>query len=342
MSGRGTQEQRPWTPGAAAVEPLKPTDPAEIGGHRLIARLGAGGMGVVYLARTAHGSPVALKVIRAEHAADPGFRARFRREAEAAARITGRWTVPATAADAEAREPWLATAFIPAPSLAEAVADHGPLPLRTVRILGERLAEALADVHATGLVHRDVKPANVLLAADGPRLIDFGIARTAEATALTAADSVIGSPGYLSPEQAQARAGEIGPPSDVFALGCVLAYAVTGRRPFGSGTVATILFRTVHEKPELDGVPEPLVALVRECLAKDPGARPTASAVRERLAGAVAAGADWLPPALPRLIAERSARVLALPVPEPTQLDTAPAAPRPPVGRRRLLGLGAA
>ncbi|MFI6939182.1 bifunctional serine/threonine-protein kinase/ABC transporter substrate-binding protein [Streptomyces sp. NPDC050418] len=336
------------------MDPLKPGDPAEIGGHRLIARLGAGGMGVVYLARSAQGSPVALKVIRAEYAADPGFRARFRREAEAATRITGRWTVPATAADAEARAPWLATAFIPAPSLAEAVAGHGPLPPRTVRILGERLAEALAEVHATGLVHRDVKPANVLLAADGPRLIDFGIARTAEATALTAADSVIGSPGYLSPEQAQARAGAIGPPSDVFALGCVLAYAATGRRPFGTGTVAAILFRTVHEEPELDAVPAQLTALVRDCLSKDPAARPTADEVRTRLAGAAATGADWLPPALPRLIAERSARVLDLPVPEPTEADTpavtpattpGPATPadlRRRLTRRRLLTLGSA
>ncbi|NUK10405.1 ABC transporter substrate-binding protein [Streptomyces lunaelactis] len=324
------------------MRPLTADDPAGIGGHRLLGRLGAGGMGVVYLARSSGGALVALKVIRAEHAADPAFRARFEREARAASRITGRWTTPVSAADPQAREPWLATAFVPGPSLAEAVALHGPLPCATVCVLGERLAEALIEVHEAGLVHRDVKPGNVLLALDGPRLIDFGIARAAGATALTATDMVIGSPGYLSPEQAQAgRAGETGPPSDIFSLGCVLAYAASGRRPFGTGTPAAVLFRTVHEEPELDDVPGRLLPLVSACLAKDPGERPTAEDVRAGLAGPGSRSGEWLPAALPRLIAERSARVLELPDPEPQEpTQTGTGAVVLVHTRRRFLAMG--
>jgi ABC-type branched-subunit amino acid transport system substrate-binding protein len=322
------------------VRALKPGDPPFVGGYRLLGRLGAGGMGVVYLARSTGGALVALKVIRAEYASDHDFRARFRREAEAAAGLSGRWVVPVTAAAPQAREPWLATAFVPGPSLAEAVALHGPLPDRTVRALGARLAEALTEVHAAGLVHRDVKPGNVLLALDGPRLIDFGIARGTGATALTASDVVIGSPGYLSPEQARARDGGMGPPSDVFSLGCVLAYAATGRRPFGTGTPAAVIFRTVHEEPDLDAVPWALVPLLTGCLAKDPRARPTAPEVRDALAGEGEGEDDWLPPVLPRLIAERSATVLALPDPGPSTRVLPPE--RPGLARRRLLTLGSA
>ncbi|MGX1910351.1 bifunctional serine/threonine-protein kinase/ABC transporter substrate-binding protein [Streptomyces phaeochromogenes] len=364
---------------------LKPGDPPFVGGYRLLGRLGAGGMGVVYLARSTGGALVALKVIRAEYAADHDFRARFRREAEAASGLTGQWVIPVTAAEPAAREPWLATAFVPGPSLAEAVTLHGPLPERTVRALGARLAEALTEVHAAGLVHRDVKPGNILLALDGPRLIDFGIARSTGATALTASDVVIGSPGYLSPEQARARGGDIGPPSDVFSLGCVLAYAATGRRPFGTGTAAAVIFRTVHEEPDLDAVPWTLVPLLTDCLAKDPAARPTAQEVRDALAGesnregesaggradewkagrageeageqagrageeegeqageGVGEGADdWLPPSLPRLIAERSSAVLALPDPDPGPTTLVQPLEGPAVSRRRLLTLGSA
>ncbi|WP_078845484.1 bifunctional serine/threonine-protein kinase/ABC transporter substrate-binding protein [Streptomyces physcomitrii] len=304
------------------MQPLKPGDPAAVGGHRLLARLGAGGMGVVYLARSEGGGLLALKVIRAEYAADPRFRARFRREA-AAARTGGRWLLPVTAADPDGRTPWLATAFAPGPSLAEAVDTYGPLPERTVRILGARLAEALTEVHGAGLVHRDLKPGNVLLALDGPRLIDFGIARADGATALTATDLVIGTPGFLSPEQAQARGAEVGPPSDVFSLGALLAYAATGRRPFAAATIAGTLFRTVHEPPDLDGTPPALLPLLRSCLAKEPMARPTGGEVRGWLEadpvspGCPAPSDDWLPAPLPGLIAERSAAVLALPDPDP-------------------------
>ncbi|WP_210588581.1 bifunctional serine/threonine-protein kinase/ABC transporter substrate-binding protein [Streptomyces sp. GESEQ-35] len=324
------------------MERLLPSDPSLIGGHRLAGRLGAGGMGVVYLARSPHGAWCALKVIRAEYADDQGFRARFRREAELASRLTSRWTVPVVAADADARSPWLATAYVPGPSLAEAVALHGPWPEAQLRGLGTVLAEALDGVHAAGLVHRDVKPANVLLAVDGPRLIDFGIARAVGATALTTDGSVVGSPGYLSPEQA--RGHTVGPPSDVFSLGCVLAHTVTGRPPFGTGGAAAVLYRTVHQEPDLDGVPEGLDRTVRRCLAKEPERRPSARELRDIL-GEFAADA-WLPEGLPALVAARAARVLDLPVPEPTMVaGPAPVDPydaQPSPTRRRLLVAGAA
>ncbi|MFJ4824682.1 bifunctional serine/threonine-protein kinase/ABC transporter substrate-binding protein [Streptomyces bacillaris] len=268
------------------MRPLTSQDPRAVGPYRTLARLGAGGMGVVYLARSAGGALAAVKVIRAEHAADPRFRARFRREAEAAGRITGPWVVPVLGADTEAREPWLATAFVPGPSLGEVVGARGALPAETVRALGVRLAAALATVHAGGLIHRDVKPGNILLALDGPRLIDFGIARHPGATALTATDAVLGTPGYLAPEQASA--GPVGPACDVFSLGCVLVYAATGRPPFGAGGAAGVLFRTVHEEPDLDGVPPALLPLVTACLTKNPGARPTAGEARDRLVGGAA------------------------------------------------------
>ncbi|MFF8508861.1 bifunctional serine/threonine-protein kinase/ABC transporter substrate-binding protein [Streptomyces sp. NPDC015492] len=322
------------------MQPLRKADPSTLAGYRLLGRLGAGGMGVVYLARTAGGALAALKLIRAEHAADPGFRERFRREARAAERITGRWVVRVLGADPEAREPWLATEYVPGPSLAEAVALHGALPEATVRALGARLASALADMHGAGLVHRDVKPGNVLLALDGPRLIDFGIARSAGATALTATDAMIGTPGFLAPEQARAAgSGEVGPASDVFSLGCVLAYTLTGERPFGTGGVAAVVYRTVHEAPALDGVPAALLPLVAACLAKDPADRPAAAEVRAALGGADGPAGDWLPPGLPALIAQRSAQVLDLPVAEPTLL-VAPE-PRGP-SRRRVLVAGSA
>lgn len=192
------------------MEKLRPSDPPRIGGHRLIGRLGTGGMGVVYLGRTDTGALAAIKVILPEYAADDAFRTRFRREAEAARRVDSPWAVPVTGADTEGEQPWLATAFVPGPALSEAVARCGPLPARSVRVLGRLLARALTAVHTAGLVHRDVKPGNVLLTVDGPRLIDFGIARAADATALTATDLVVGTPGFLSrnrPPEAARRPG---------------------------------------------------------------------------------------------------------------------------------------
>ena len=330
---------------------LRAEDPEFLGGHRLLARLGVGGMGVVYLARTADGTPVALKVIRAEYAADPGFRARFRREVRLATGLTGRRVVAVTAADTEARAPWLATAFVPGPSLAEAVDGLGPLPAHTVVTLGAQLAQALGELHAVGLVHRDVKPGNILLVPDGPRLIDFGIAKGAGTTALTAPDAVIGTPGYLSPEQTRTRGGEVGPAGDLFSLGCVLAYAATGRRPFGTGEAPAVLYRTVHEPHDPTGLaqlPPPLRTVIDACLTKDPALRPTAAAVHSALTDEKhpddnpSTAPAWLPPAVLRLIAERSARAL-----DPPPRTAGPPAPDPlntptPHGmsRRRVLTIG--
>ncbi|MEU0405574.1 bifunctional serine/threonine-protein kinase/ABC transporter substrate-binding protein [Streptomyces sp. NPDC006197] len=325
-------------PEPGALQPLLPADPSSIAGYRLLGRLGAGGMGVVYLGRTAAGELAAVKVTHADQADQPDFRARFRREVEAARRVSSPWAVPVTGADPDAPEPWMATAFVAGPSLGEAVTAHGPLPERSVRLLGWSVARALAAVHAAGLVHRDVKPGNVLLAVDGPRLIDFGIARATGETALTATDMVVGTPGFLAPEQAEARTDAIGPPADVFALGCLLVYAATGRPPFGTGAVDALMYRTVHDEPDLTGVPEGLLDLVRACLAKDPTARPAAAEIGMRLVEDTPGdGADWLPAPVVRTIAERSARMLALPEIDATEAPTAP----PAKSRRGFLLLGA-
>ncbi|MFF7467782.1 ABC transporter substrate-binding protein [Streptomyces sp. NPDC008092] len=332
-------------------EALRPSDPSAIGGFRLLRRLGTGGMGVVYLGRSETGALAAVKVIRAGSGADDGFRARFAREAELAARVDNPWVVPVLGADATAREPWLATGFVAGPSLAEAVAAHGPLPVAAVRVLGSLLGEALAAVHAAGLVHRDVKPGNVLLAVDGPRLIDFGIARAADDTALTASGMVVGTPGFLAPEQARGEGATAA--SDVFALGCVLAYASTGRPPFGTGAPDALLYRTVHDEPGLDGVTGELRAALDACLAKDPGERPDADGLRVRLrpardprVGPVADAAQppsaWLPDPVARMVAARSAESLALPDIEPTVVDDPGTGQPARQARRRLLLAGGA
>ncbi|MFE1292233.1 bifunctional serine/threonine-protein kinase/ABC transporter substrate-binding protein [Streptomyces sp. NPDC058751] len=343
------------------MEPLRSSDPARVADHRLLRRLGAGGMGVVYLARTPGGALVALKVLLAEYAEEPGFKERFRREVEVARRVDSPWVVPLVDADPDAEAPWLATAFVPGPSLAEAVTAYGPLPEHGLRLLGARLAEALGEVHRAGLVHRDLKPGNVLIAHDGPRLIDFGIARAPEDHTLTATGMVVGTPGYLSPEQAEGRGGDgIGPASDVFSLGCVLAFAATGRAPFGGGAVDALLYRAVHDPADLEGVPAGLLDVLGRCLEKDPARRPDAdelvreltadgaargegSSEDEEASGAVprdegvseaaprdAGASGWLPEPVTRLIAERSAAALALPDIEHTLAPSdTPSAARP-------------
>ncbi|QJT01330.1 ABC transporter substrate-binding protein [Streptomyces asoensis] len=346
------------------MEPLRTGDPSRIGRYRLLRRLGAGGMGVVFLARAPGGAIAAVKTVRSSYADETGFRTRFRREIEAARQVRSPWVVPLLDADADAETPWLATSYVPGPSLAETVDTFGPLSLASVRMLGVRLAEALETVHGAGLVHRDVKPGNVLLAPDGPRLIDFGIARAPEATALTSSGVIVGSPGFLSPEQARARGGEIGPPSDVFSLGCVLAFAATGVRPFGGGGAAGMLLRTVYEEPDPTAVPDSLAPLLRACLAKDPTARPTVAHLRRTLDEEVpetdsAERSDWLSAPVTRLINDRAAAVLTLGTIEPTQVSasastvptvspeaatlTAVTAAPPParaIGRRGFLRLG--
>ncbi|MFE7425691.1 bifunctional serine/threonine-protein kinase/ABC transporter substrate-binding protein [Streptomyces sp. NPDC057545] len=327
------------------MDALRASDPSRIGGHRLLGRLGAGGMGVVYLGRADSGALAAIKVILPEYAEDGDFRARFRREVEAARRVDSPWVVAVTDADTGGERPWLATEFVAGPALSEAVARCGPLPARSVRVLGRLLSRALASVHAAGLVHRDVKPGNVLLTTDGPRLIDFGIARAVDATALTATDLVVGTPGFLSPEQATRSGTAAGPASDVFSLGCLLAYAATGRPPFGSGAVEALLYRTVHDEPDLDGMDDPeLRSLLGELLAKEPAARPDAARLDELIVEDAPDGSiDWLPEDVVRLIAVRSTAMLALPDIDATVADeptTAAAAPAP--GRRGLLLLAGA
>ncbi|WP_329025914.1 bifunctional serine/threonine-protein kinase/ABC transporter substrate-binding protein [Streptomyces sp. NBC_00690] len=320
------------------MDDLRPGDPARIGGHRLLGRLGAGGMGVVYLGRTDAGALAAIKVILPEHAGDEDFRARFRREAEAARRVDSPWAVSVTDADTEAERPWIATEFVPGPTLSDVVARRGPLPVRSVMALGRLLSRALAAVHGAGLVHRDVKPGNVLLTADGPRLIDFGIARAADTTALTATGLLVGTPGFLAPEQVSGSTA--GPEGDVFSLGCLLVYAATGRTPFGGGAVDAVLYRTVHAAPDLDGVDDAsLRALLEHCLTKEPGERPSAAGLDTLIPQDMPAGAaaGWLPEDVVRLIADLSIALLALPDIDATVTDERPGPPRPGSTRRQTL-----
>ncbi|MEU6233248.1 serine/threonine-protein kinase [Kitasatospora sp. NPDC047058] len=299
------------------MEPLAADDPRQVGEYRLLRQLGAGGMGRVYLGRTAGGRTVAVKVVRHDLAGDAEFRARFRHEVAAARRVGGTWTAPVLDADTEGGHPWVATGFVAGPALGDAVREFGPLPEPTVRTLGVGLAEALTHVHGLGLVHRDVKPSNVLLTLDGPRLIDFGIARALDsATVLTQSGQVFGSPGFMSPEQASGLPA--GPPSDVFSLGTVLAFAATGIQPFGSGVSAPVLlYRVLHEEPDLSGLAGPLRVIVRDCLAKDPAARPTPGQLRERLDGDGEAAArlahgNWLPASLAAAVGRSAVQLLDL------------------------------
>jgi serine/threonine protein kinase len=302
------------------MQPLDPGEPRSIGAYRLLGRLGAGGMGRVYLGRSAGGRTVAVKAVHPHFALDDEFRSRFRREVEAARRVGVEWTAPVLDADPDAPVPWVATGYVAGPSLSQAVAEHGPLPAASVRVLGFGLARALTAVHALGLVHRDVKPSNVLLPLEGPRLIDFGIARATDGTAsLTSTGVSVGSPGYMSPEQILGK-GVTGA-ADVFSLGAVLAYAATGTAPFAGDSSAALLYKVVHEEPELGSLEGELRELAAVCLAKDPAARPAPDEVADRLSAGPAGAAGWLPGPLVEQISRAAVELLHLdssPPPEPT------------------------
>lgn len=289
-------------------------DPRRLGTYRVLALLGTGGMGRVYVGRSRTGRTVALKVVHPGYADDPGFRSRFRREVESARRVAGVWTAPVLDADTEDERPWLATGYVPGVSLHEAVATRGPLPEPAVRVLAGGLAAALTAIHEAGVVHRDLKPSNVMVSPDGPRVIDFGISRAMDATVLTGTDTILGSPGFLSPEQV--RGETIGPAADVFALGAVLAYAATGTGPFGDGNAQALLFRLLAQEPQLDAVPEALRPIVAACLAKDPADRPSPDEVRRAAVpdGDVDAllAAAWLPPEVANDVSRRAVALLEL------------------------------
>ncbi|MFE2063166.1 serine/threonine-protein kinase [Streptomyces sp. NPDC059467] len=296
------------------MQPLAGDEPAVVGPYRLLGRLGSGGMGRVYLGRSAGGRTVAVKIVHPHFALDEEFRARFRREVAAARRVGGAWTAPVLDADPDAAVPWVATAYAAGPSLAAAVTDGGPLPAHTVRALGAGLAEALAAVHELGLVHRDVKPSNVLLTLDGPLLIDFGIARAIDGTAsLTSSGVSIGSPGYMSPEQILGK-GVTGA-ADMFSLGAVLAYAANGEPPFPGDSSAALLYKVVHEEPELGTLSGELRSVAEACLAKEAGARPGPAEVAARLAPQGAARlvtGGWLPGALVERVSRSAVQALNL------------------------------
>jgi hypothetical protein len=303
------------------VQELQAGDPGAIGPYRVVGRLGSGGMGHVFLGRSPGGRLLAIKVVRAELAGDLEFRTRFRREAAAARSVSGLFTAPVVDADTEAPVPWLATAYIAGSSLADTVARHGPLPAASLLALAAGLAEGLLAIHSAGLVHRDLKPSNVLMADDGPRVIDFGISRAMEASTVTSTGMVVGSPGFMSPEQAEGH--EVGPPSDVFSLGAVLAFAATGEGPFGNGSSAALIYRLVHNPPDLARVPIETRSLIERCLDKDPGRRPSP---RDLLAGLDGAGLapGWLPGSQAREVSPSG------PMPVPSPALPSPALPAPP------------
>ncbi|GAA1905157.1 hypothetical protein GCM10009716_13870 [Streptomyces sodiiphilus] len=309
--------------------PLGPADPREVAGYELRARLGSGGMGSVYLSYTRGGQPIAVKVVRAEFAEDPEFRRRFAQEVKAARRVQGLYTVPVLDSNTEGAAPWLATAYIPGLSLADAVRTHGRLPLPTVLLLAAGVAEALQSIHAAGVIHRDLKPGNVLLSADGPKVIDFGIARAADTTPLTGSDVRVGTPAYMAPEQVTGVSAT--PAADVFALGLIAHHAATGGHPFGEGTAHAVMYRIVQEAPDLSGTPAGLLDLIHACLAKDPSQRPQPAQVIEMCRALLPDGdlrrrEGWLPAPVAAEVARRT----QAPPPPAAQLASDGQPPRTP------------
>ena len=279
------------------MDELHPSDPRQIGAYRISARLGVGGMGRVYLGKSPGGRLVAVKVIHREHASTEEFRTRFRREVTAMRSVSGVFTAAVIDADLEASEPWLATAYVPGPSLAEALDKGGPLPPASVLVLAAGLGEALHAIHGAGLAHRDLKPSNVLLADDGPRVIDFGLAVTRQSSALTQAGTVMGTIGYMSPEQVEGKA--VGPASDVFSYGVLLVHAATGRLPFSGESTGAVLYSILNNEPALTGIEGPLLGIVKACLHKDAALRPTSTQLMtmlaERATGTAVPEGGWLP-----------------------------------------------
>lgn len=312
---------------------LTDEDPYTIGGHRLLARLGSGGMGTVYLARTPTGRTVALKAVHPALAANPDFVVRFRRETDTVRALGDLEHVPSfVGAGTDNGRPWLATAYVVGPSLAEAVTAHGPWPEASVRALGAELAHGLAALHRAGVVHRDLKPSNILLTPSGPRLVDFGIAQAADAARRTSESP--GTPAYMAPEQLAAD-DRTGPPCDVYALASVLTYTACARPPFGDGESGEVLYRITHEEPELTAVPDELRPLLAECLQREPGSRPAPGAVAERIGGQGWFG-DRLPAPVLADIADRTARTGEAP---PPRASSAPPDPSRFTRRRLLTGV---
>jgi len=317
------------------VQGLQAGDPQLIGPYRVVRRLGSGGMGHVFLGRSPGGRLLAIKVIRPELAGDAEFRTRFQREVAAARSVSGLFTAPVVDADLDAQVPWLATAYIAGSSLAETVTRHGPLPAASVLALAAGLAEGLLAIHSAGLVHRDLKPSNVLMADDGPRVIDFGISRAMEASTVTNTGMVVGSPGFMSPEQAEGL--EVGPPSDVFSLGAVLAFAATGEGPFGSGSSAALIYRLVHNPPDLSRAPAATRSLIERCLDKDPGRRPSPHQLLAEL-GEASLVPGWLPEAI---VQDAGPPGPATPVPSPA-MSAPPAFGSPSASFPAVSALGGA
>jgi Protein kinase domain len=282
-------------PQSPLVEPLRRWDPEQVGGYVLIGRLGAGAMGRVYLGRSAAGRLVAVKMIKAELAEEPDFRNRFGQEVAAARRVSGAFTAAVVAADSEADIPWLATVYVPAPSLSRLVRTCGPIDVPAVRWLAAGCAEALESIHGVGLVHRDLKPSNVLVSLDGPRVIDFGVARAAERIQLTVTRGSVGTPAYMAPEQARDTRLAT-PASDIFALGATMLFAATGHAPYQGETVMDVLVQLATGPPDLAGLPPELAEIVVACLERDPRNRPTSASVLARLAPELAAGDQGAPP----------------------------------------------
>ncbi|WP_405149053.1 protein kinase [Nocardia salmonicida] len=304
------------------MQPLDPNDPRRIGDYRLLGVLGAGGMGKVYLGRNPGGRTVAVKVIRPD-LIDQEFRARFRREVAAAQRVGGAFTAPVLDADVDAEAPWLATGYVAGISLTDAVTQFGPFAEPALLALAHGLAEALVAVHAAGIVHRDLKPSNVMLAIDGPKVIDFGIARVIADSALTTTGKFLGSPGFMCPEQVSGET--LSPACDVFALGGVLTFAAAEHGPFGTAEVMQMLWRIVYEEPRIEALPPALRPLVSSCLAKDPAARPTPEQVLSELDGIGAPErSGWLPPQVVAHISTAAVRLL--------DLDHGPADSHPDAG----------